>query len=120
MKNKILIIDDDSDFVEAISLILSANGYEPIKALSGEEGFNKAKHESPDLILLDIMLPDMSGWDLFQKIRNSDSNVKIAFLSAIPVSDERKKTLKKSGVMDYIMKPFDKADLISRVKKIVK
>ena len=56
MKNKILIIDDDSDFVEAISLILSANGYEPIKALSGEEGFNKAKHESPDLILLDMMM----------------------------------------------------------------
>ncbi|MBM3243243.1 MAG: response regulator [Candidatus Omnitrophica bacterium] len=56
MKNKILIIDDDSDFVEAISLILSANGYEPIKALSGEEGFNKAKHESPDLILLDMIM----------------------------------------------------------------
>lgn len=56
MKNKILIIDDDVDFVEAISVILSANGYEPLKAFSGQEGFHKAKQESPDLILLDMMM----------------------------------------------------------------
>jgi len=68
--------------------------------------------------LLDVMLPDMSGWDIFEKLKGK-TKTKFAFLSAIPVSAERLVELKKAGVSDYITKPFEKADLLKRIKKIL-
>ena len=69
--------------------------------------------------MLDIMLPDMSGWDIFQKLKKDKVQAKYAFLSAIPVSSERMEELKKAGVSDYITKPFEKDDLVERVKSIL-
>jgi DNA-binding response OmpR family regulator len=68
------------------------------------------------------MLPDMDGWDIFQEIRRDSQNkgVKVAFMSVIPVSDWQMDSLNKSGVEDYIMKPFDSEDLIRRVASILR
>lgn len=115
---KILYVEDNEDTAEAVKIILTKAGFKTEIALSGNEGIKKAKKEF-DLILLDIMLPDMSGWDIFTKLKKNKVNAKYAFLSAIPVSIERMKELKKAGVSDYITKPFEKNDLIARVKKML-
>ena len=120
MKKKILYVEDNEDTAEAVQVILNHAGFKTDIAFSGKEGLKNVKKKDYDLILLDIMLPDMSGWDIFTKLKKEDVKSKYAFLSAIPVSTERMKELKKSGVSDYITKPFEKDDLIKRIKKILK
>jgi DNA-binding response OmpR family regulator len=114
---KILYIEDNKDTAEAVKAILNKAGFEAEIAFSGKEGLQKVK-KGFDIILLDIMLPDMSGWDIFAKLASMKVNAKFAFLSAIPVSPERMAELKSAGVSDYITKPFAKEDLIERVKKM--
>jgi len=116
MKN-ILYVEDNIDTADAVKIMLNNAGFETEIASSGKEGIKKAE-KNFDLILLDIMLPDMSGWDIFEKLKNK-LRTKFAFISAIPVSDERMQELKKAGVSDYITKPFTKQDLIERIKKIL-
>ncbi len=113
---QILYVEDNPDTNEAVKIILTHAGFEIDTALDGANGLKKANDKKYDLILLDVMLPDMSGWDIFAKLKPKLS-CKYAFLSAIPVSNERMEQLLKDGVSDYITKPFVKADLIARVKK---
>lgn len=115
---KILYVEDNQDTAEAVKIILSHVGFDVTLSACGKDALMAAKKHF-DMVLLDIMLPDMSGWDIFEKLRNT-KGTKFAFLSAIPVSSERMKELKKAGVSDYITKPFMKDDLISRIKKILK
>ncbi len=116
---KILYVEDDEDTLNAVKVLLKTQGYKVDGAANGKEALKLISKEKHDLILLDIMLPDMSGWDIFQKIHKEQPKQKIAFLSVMPVSEERKKVLIKAGAMDYIMKPFDKDDLIRRVNNII-
>lgn len=115
---KILYTEDNEDTAQAVKIILSSQGYEVEIAKDGKECLKKSSETKYDLYLLDIMLPDMSGWDIFEKIKGKlKEGSKFAFLSAIPVSSERMDELKRVGVSDYITKPFSKDDLIKRVKK---
>ena len=114
---KILYVEDNADTASAVKALLSREGFHVDLAADGNEGIRMARKEY-DVILLDIMLPDMSGWDIFERVRQT-THAKIAFLSALPVSPERFAELKKSGVSDYITKPFDSGDLIARVKKMI-
>ncbi len=116
---KILYVEDNEDTAEAVKLILNNAGFKTDIAPSGKEGIKMVKDGNYDLILLDIMLPDMSGWDVFLKLKKNKVKAKYAFLSAIPVSTERMVELRKAGVSDYITKPFEKNDLISRVKDML-
>jgi DNA-binding response OmpR family regulator len=118
VKRKILYIEDNQDTANAVKIILGNVGFDVDLALTGDEGLKKIAQSHYDLILLDIMLPDMSGWDIYGKIKTKVKS-KYAFLSAIPVSSERMMQLHKEGVSDYIIKPFVKADLISRIQKIL-
>jgi DNA-binding response OmpR family regulator len=117
---KILYIEDNQDTAEAVQIMLKYAGYDAQIASNGKEGIKLAENQKIDydLFLLDIMLPDMSGWDIFEKLKKT-TKAKFAFLSAIPVSMERMEELRKTGVSDYITKPFTKEDLIKRVKKII-
>jgi len=115
---KILYIEDNQDTADAVKIILKNAGFDVETANSGKEGLKKVS-EGFDLYLLDIMLPDMSGWDIFEQLKNKGIKAKFAFLSAIPVSLERTEELKKAGVSDYITKPFSKQDLIARIKTIL-
>ena len=117
---KILYVEDHKDTAEAVKQILEDAGYEADISFRGGEGLKKAREKKFDLVLLDVMLPDMSGWDIFKTLSTKKYNAKYAFLSVIPVSTERMKEFKKEGVSDYITKPFTRKDLIDRVKKILK
>lgn len=115
---KILYTEDNADTAEAVRIMLTGAGHDVDIAKDGKECLAKSSQEKYDLYLLDIMLPDMSGWDILEKIKGKlNEGSKFAFLSAIPVSAERMDELKKAGVSDYITKPFTKDDLIQRVEK---
>lgn len=113
---KIIYIEDNVDTAEAVRIILTHEGYETKVAYTGSEGLKLIEKESFDLILLDIMLPDMSGWNIFSKLKVKETKRKVIFLSAIPISSERMNALKNSGIAGYISKPFTKEDLIEKIK----
>jgi DNA-binding response OmpR family regulator len=117
---KILYVEDHEDTARAVQTILSEVGFEVDIASTGKAAIKKAKKNQFDLILLDIMLPDMSGWDVFQALKKKIKNVKYVILSVIPVTPERKIELKKAGITEYIIKPFEKKNLIGIVRKVLK
>jgi len=119
VKRKILYIEDNQDTANAVKIILGNVGFDVDLALTGDEGLKKIAQSHYDLILLDIMLPDMSGWDIYGMIKSKVKS-KYAFLSAIPVSSERMLQLQKEGVTEYIVKPFTKKDLVMRINRIFK
>ena len=119
MAKKIMAVDDEESLIELLSAVLGEAGYEVIAAKSGEECLEKLGREKPDLILMDMMMPGMSGRETCEKIRTNPEtkDLKIVFLTVARFSEVGKGTLKDLNVLDYITKPFDNADLLSRVKK---
>ncbi|MFH0971027.1 MAG: response regulator [Candidatus Micrarchaeota archaeon] len=116
---RVLYIEDNVDTAEAVKILLGNAGFEVEVEHCGKDGMFRMQREKFDAVLIDIMLPDMSGWDIYESIRGKFPETKYSFLSAIPVSKERLEELKNEGVSDYITKPFKKEDLINRVKKMV-
>ncbi len=119
MKHTIMHVDDNEDTRKAVELILKNEGYNVISVKDGKSCLKKLQKETPDLILLDMMMPDMSGWDVFQKIRKENADIKVAFLSVMSIEESRKQNFYKDGIVDYISKPFTDDDLVKRVKKIL-
>ena len=119
MKKKVMVVDNELDTVGLVKAILEDAGYEVVEAYSGMECLKKVGAEKPDLILLDIMTPDLSGWDVYNRLRKTDNETKVSFLSAIEVSRERLEKLLQSGLSDYIIKPFTADELLERVGRIL-
>lgn len=119
MKHTIMHVDDNDDTRKAVELILKSEGYNVISVKDGKSCLKKLQKETPDLVLLDMMMPDMSGWDIFQKIRKKNINTKVAFLSVMSIEESRKQNFYKNGIADYILKPFTDDDLVKRVKKVL-
>jgi DNA-binding response OmpR family regulator len=117
---KIMVVDNEPDIVDLTRTVLELGGYTVVPSYSGEEALRKLEAEAVDLVLLDIMMPGMSGWDVFNRIKKKNNTVKIAFMSVLEISDKRKQVLLDEGLADYIMKPFDKETLLQRVDKILK
>ena len=117
---KIMVVDNEPDIVDLTRTVLELGGYSVMPAYSGEECLRKLEKETADLILLDIMMPGMSGWDVFNRIKKKNSEIKVAFMSVLEISDKRKQVLLDEGLADYIMKPFDKETLLKKVDNILK
>jgi len=119
-KVKILIIDDEPDIVETVSYMLKSRDYAVITALDGLEGLEKARTERPDLILLDIMMPDISGYDVCIKLKSDDStkNIPIIMISAKSENEIMLKS-KSLGAEAYILKPFRLSTLLDTMKKFI-
>lgn len=115
---KVLIIDDEPDTLELVKLVLESGGFETVLAASGKEALNELKASKPDLVLLDIMMPDMDGWEVFRKIKEYNINMPIAILTAKAQNFDRLLGLHVLKADDYITKPFGKNELISRVRKL--
>lgn len=114
-----MVVDDEPDTVKLMSFILKSEGYQISTAYDGKECLKKLERERPDLVLLDIMMPGMSGWDVFEKIKKKHKKLKVAFVSVVEISPERKQALVNDGLTDYINKPFTKTELLERVKSIL-
>ncbi|MDP2845051.1 MAG: response regulator, partial [Candidatus Methanoperedens sp.] len=79
---KVLIVDDEPDTLELIKLVLESGGFETMLAANGMEALAQIERTKPDLVLLDIMMPDMDGWDVFRRIKEKNSKIPIAILTA--------------------------------------
>lgn len=112
----ILVVDDEPDVRESVKMILERRGYRVITAVDGDDCLDRLNEESPDLILLDIMMPGTPVTDVVKKIKG----IKIVFMSVVRISEARKKGLcEQDNVIDFIQKPFDVGDLIGRVELIL-
>lgn len=114
MSAKILVIDDEEPTVHLTTLLLEKNGFEVVKAYRADDGLRKAYRHQPDLVLLDIMMPDMDGWDVLRRLREM-SDVPIVFLTARSDVKDIVRGL-EMGSDDYVTKPFDNEELIARIK----
>ncbi|MBX3083132.1 MAG: response regulator transcription factor [Anaerolineae bacterium] len=114
MAEKILVIDDEETTVQLITMLLERRGYEVIKAYRAEDGLRKAYRTHPDLVLLDIMMPDMDGWELCRRLREL-SDVPIIFLTARTEVKDVVRGL-ELGADDYVVKPYDNDELVARIK----
>ena len=120
MPPKILICDDDPVILRLLEVNLELEGYDVVLAHDGEEAFEVAKVEKPDLVILDIMMPKMNGYEACEAIKGNEStkDTPIFFLSAKAQASDIE--LGKSyGVADYITKPFDPNDLLEAVERVV-
>ncbi|HLC84025.1 MAG TPA: response regulator [Bacteroidia bacterium] len=118
---EILVVDDNKDTVDLITTILEQYGFKVTRAYNGEEALKKISKKIPDLISLDIMMPGLSGWDVYERIKKDyDHDTKVIFLSALEISNQRKKQLEKEGVKDYIVKPFTSEQLIKNIQIALK
>jgi len=115
---KLLIVDDEPTLVETVQNRMRKDGFSTFSAGSAEEGMRLFKRVKPDLILLDIMLPNRSGFDLCRAIRR-DSNTPIIFLTARADESERVRGL-EMGADDYVVKPFNLSELAARVKAVLR
>ena len=115
---KILVVDDEVDIVDFIDDYLTGEGYEVIKAYDGVEALDKMRQNLPDLVVLDIMLPGLDGFEVCKQIR-TESTVPILMVTAKD-SDVDKIVGLEIGADDYILKPFNPRELVARVKAILR
>lgn len=115
--NKILLVEDDKDYAELLSHSLLQAGYYVEIANSIKDSYSKSNYFQPDLILLDVMLPDGNGYDLCNQFYSQDSNLPIIMLSAVRQSDEDKILGLECGAIDYILKSCSHKELLARIKR---
>ena len=119
--NKILVIDDDESVNELVKINLELAGYEVFSATDGIKGFAMAKQEKPDLIVLDVMMPDVDGYTVAKRIRENDEikDTPIIMLTALGMLQDKAKGF-DIGVDDYLVKPFEIEELKMRVRALLK
>jgi two-component system, OmpR family, response regulator VicR len=120
--HKIVYVEDDPEMVDLVTLILNRNGYEVKGSNSGFLGFELIKNEMPDLILLDLMIPDLDGWDLYKKIKSEETEIKdipIIIITAKSQPIDRVLGLHFAKVDDYLGKPFKPQELIDSIENIL-
>lgn len=110
----VLIVEDEKNIVDILRFNLQRSGYRTVEAYDGEDGLNKARSENPDLILLDVMLPKMIGFDVCRTLREEGNNVPVIILTAREEESDKVLGL-EIGADDYITKPFSMRELIARV-----
>ena len=115
MSKKILIVEDEKNIVDILSFNLSREGYDTLEAYDGEMGLRLALEENPDLILLDLMLPKMDGFDVCRAVREKNRSTPIIMLTAREEESDKVLGL-ELGADDYITKPFSMRELLARVK----
>jgi DNA-binding response OmpR family regulator len=115
---KILAVDDEQRMVRFIQLNLEQDGFEVVTAYNGKEALEQVRTQLPDLILLDIMMPDINGFEVLKKIREVN-NVPVIMLTAKGEEDDRIQGL-ELGADDYITKPFSPRELVSRIRAVLR
>ena len=110
----VLIVEDEKNIVDILRFNLQRSGYAILEAYDGEDGLKKALSANPDLILLDVMLPKMNGFDVCKALREKGSNVPVIILTAREEESDKVLGL-EIGADDYITKPFSMRELVARV-----
>jgi two-component system alkaline phosphatase synthesis response regulator PhoP len=116
---RILIVDDEPEMVRGIQDNLRFEGYDTSAAYDGEEALRRATADGPDLVLLDVMMPKVSGWDVCRELRRRGIDVPVIMLTARGEEDDRVRGL-ELGADDYITKPFALRELLARVRAVLR
>jgi two-component system response regulator VicR len=117
----ILYIEDDPEMIELVSMILTRQGYQVSGANGGRKGLELAQGDRPDLILLDLMMPDMDGWDVYQQLKSSEltHNIPVIVITAKSQTIDQVLWIQIAKVDAYIIKPFRPDELIESVKNVL-
>jgi len=119
--SRVVCIEDEQEMIELVKLILSRQNIEVVGALGGEEGLEKIEQVTPDLVLLDLMMPEMDGWEVYQKMKASETmrDIPVIVVTAKAQSIDRVLGLHIARVDDYITKPFGPQELLESVQKVI-
>ena len=120
MAKRILVVEDQVDNRRILRDLLTVNGYELIEAVNGLEGIKKATEEQPDLILMDIQLPEVDGYEATRRIReqNTSNRVPIIAVTSYALSGDYQKAI-EAGCDDYISKPYSPRELLKKIQHIL-
>ncbi|MFZ5916400.1 MAG: response regulator transcription factor [Chloroflexota bacterium] len=120
-KKKVLCIEDDPEMIDLIKLILERKGFEFIGAVGGREGLDAIARDRPDLVLLDIMMPDLDGWDVYRQMKANDEskNIPVIVVTAKAQSIDKVLGLHIAKVDDYVTKPFGPKELLRSIDKVL-
>ena len=118
---RIVCIEDEPDMIDLVALILGRKGYKVVGALGGREGLEAIQNDPPDLVLLDLMMPDMDGWDVYQKLKSDEATqaIPVIVVTAKAQSIDKVLGLHIAKVDDYITKPFGPQDLVASVERVM-
>jgi len=115
---RILLVDDDAQFLEATEYMLKYENYDVITAKNGEEAIKKFDQSCPDIVLMDLKMPVMNGYDAFFKIKKDNPDAKIVFTSAYAINNKEFEHAEKSGLYGLLTKPFDLTELNDMINSI--
>ena len=118
---QILCIEDEPEMIDLIRLILGRRGFEVVGAAGGKEGLEKVREQPPELVLLDLMMPDMDGWEVYQQMKADEKtkDIPVIVVTAKAQSIDKVLGLHIAKVDDYIAKPFSPQDLLNSVEKVL-
>jgi DNA-binding response OmpR family regulator len=118
---RILCIEDEPEMIDLIRLILMRRGFEVSGASGGKAGLSAVREQLPDLVLLDLMMPDMDGWEVYQQMKADEStrNIPVIVVTARAQSIDKVLGLHIAKVDDYIAKPFSPQELLNSVEKVL-
>ncbi|MBM3333928.1 response regulator [Candidatus Sumerlaeota bacterium] len=119
-KKRILVADDEEDVKEIIARILETQGYAVVTAYDGLDAVEKIRSEKPDLVLLDIMMPVLDGYEVCKRIQQDEqtANIPVVFLSAAADQEAVTRGM-NAGAKDYVVKPFEPKKLLEKVNKVI-
>ncbi len=118
---RLIYIEDEQEMIDLVRLIMARRGYDVIGATGGHEGLSLIRQSKPDLVLLDLMMPDMDGWDVYQQMKADEStrNIPVIVVTAKAQSIDKVLGLHIAKVDDYIAKPFSPGELVESVEKVL-
>lgn len=121
VRKKIVCIEDEPEMIDLIRLILGRRGFELIGAVGGREGLETVRQVKPDLVLLDLMMPDVDGWEIYQHMKADEElrNIPVIIVTAKAQSIDKVLGLHIAKVDDYITKPFGPQELIESVNRVL-
>ena len=118
---KVVCIEDEPEMIELIKLILGRKNFKLIGAVGGREGLGVVRREKPDLVLLDLMMPDMDGWEVYQQMKADEelNDIPVIVVTAKAQSIDKVLGLHIAKVDDYVTKPFGPQELLTSVNKVL-
>jgi two-component system response regulator VicR len=121
-KRRILCIEDEPEMIDLIRLILERKGFEVLGAVGGQEGLDVVRNEKPDLVLLDLMMPDVDGWEVYRQMKADAElqHIPVVVVTAKAQSIDKVLGLHIAKVDDYVTKPFGPSDLVDSVERVLR
>ena len=118
---RLAYIEDEAEMIDLVRLILGRRGYTVMGAIGGREGLDLIRKEKPDLVLLDLMMPDMDGWDVYHQIKSEEiiRDIPVIVITAKALNIDKVLGLRIAKVEDYIAKPFSPQELLDRVDQVL-